>query len=54
MLSVTVEHAKFAGFIESPHRDPFDRLLSAQAIVDELVVVTGDLMISALGAETLW
>ena len=53
-LSITVEHAKFAGFIDSLHRDPFDRLLASQAIVDEFVVVTGDSMIAALGAETLW
>lgn len=53
-LDLTLEHAKLAGTIQSPHRDPFDRIIAAQAIVDQLTVVTCDAQIAGLGALTLW
>ncbi len=37
-----------------PHRDPFDRLLAAQAIVEKVPVVTRDPGIAAHGVSTLW
>lgn len=37
-----------------PHRDPFDRLLAAQAIVEGVAVVTRDAGIAAHGVPTLW
>jgi len=37
-----------------PHRDPFDRLLAAQAIVEKVPVVTPDPGIAAHGVSTLW
>lgn len=40
--------------IESPHKDPFDRLLAGQAIVRQLTVVTADHALGTLGPDTLW
>lgn len=37
-----------------PHRDPFDRLLVAQAMVEGVPLVTRDPGIRAHGAPTLW
>ena len=41
-LPVTVEHAEWAGSLPSLHRDPFDRLLVAQARLEGLTLVTVD------------
>ncbi len=36
------------------HKDPFDRLLMAQAMVEDLVFVTSDAAIKRYGLEILW
>jgi PIN domain nuclease of toxin-antitoxin system len=41
-LPITVEHAESAGSLPQLHRDPFDRLLVAQAQLEGLVLVTVD------------
>jgi PIN domain nuclease of toxin-antitoxin system len=41
-IPITVEHAEWAGGLPQLHRDPFDRLLVAQAQLEGLVLVTVD------------
>lgn len=41
-LPITVEHAECAGSLPQLHRDPFDRLLVAQAQLEGLVLVSVD------------
>ena len=41
-LDVTIEHAVAAGDLPLHHRDPFDRMLVAQAHLERLIVVTSD------------
>jgi PIN domain nuclease of toxin-antitoxin system len=41
-LPITVDHAEWAGALPQLHRDPFDRLLVAQAQLEGLVLVTLD------------
>jgi PIN domain nuclease of toxin-antitoxin system len=41
-LAITVEQAEWAGGLPQLHRDPFDRLLVAQAQLEGLVLVTVD------------
>jgi PIN domain nuclease of toxin-antitoxin system len=41
-LPITVEQAEWAGGLPQLHRDPFDRLLVAQAHLEGLVLVTVD------------
>ena len=36
------------------HRDPFDRLLAAQALTDRLPIVTCDPALAAYGVATIW
>lgn len=41
-ISITVEHAVAAGKLPFHHRDPFDRMLIAQAQLEGLTIVTRD------------
>lgn len=41
-LNITIAHATLAGELPLHHRDPFDRLLVAQATIEQLVLITGD------------
>lgn len=41
-LALGWEHARVAGGLPLHHRDPFDRMLVAQAIVERLTIVSGD------------
>lgn len=53
-LPITHDHAFTAAVLPQHHRDPFDRLLVAQAQVDGLTLVTGDPQLSAYDVEILW
>jgi PIN domain nuclease of toxin-antitoxin system len=54
VLPITLAHALKAGSLDHKHRDPFDRMLVAQALIEDLVLVTSDPACKALGAETIW
>lgn len=54
LLDVTAAHAMRAGYLPGSHRDPFDRLLAGQALVENLVVITNDPAIAAFGCKVLW
>ena len=41
-LPITWEHSRKAGQLPAVHRDPFDRILVAQAFVEGLILVTHD------------
>ena len=53
-LPVSFEHALAAGALPGPHRDPFDRMLIAQARVEEIAVVTADPIFRDYGVPILW
>jgi PIN domain nuclease of toxin-antitoxin system len=42
MLPITSEHAHAVGDLPRHHRDPFDRILIAQALLENLTIVTRD------------
>ena len=54
VLSMTIPHVRAAGLMQSPRRDPFDRLLAAQAIAEGLTLVTADTKVQGLGATWVW
>lgn len=54
VLPLTASHAVHAGSYPREHRDPFDRMLAAQAEVEGLIFVTNDAEIAALGVATVW
>jgi PIN domain nuclease of toxin-antitoxin system len=53
-LPITLEQALRAGSLPGPHRDPFDRLLIAQAITDELLLVSNETRFDHYGVQRLW
>jgi len=53
-LPISIEHALAAGALPGPHRDPFDRMLIAQARIEDLPVVTADPVFSAYSVPIVW
>ena len=54
-LPISARHAHFAGKFEWVHRDPFDRLLAAQAFTDNLTLITNDSAFEELSwIKVLW
>jgi PIN domain nuclease of toxin-antitoxin system len=53
-LALDVESALHAARLPALHRDPFDRLLVAQAIVHGLVLLTPDEDVRRYPVRTLW
>ena len=54
LLPITLAHVRAAGLMQSPHRDPFDRLFAAQASIERLTLVNADARLGAFGAPVLW
>ncbi|KRE24204.1 hypothetical protein ASE66_02870 [Bosea sp. Root483D1] len=54
LLPLSHRHGLFAGSIKAEPRDPFDRMLAAQAILEDLLLVSSDTAFDALGARRLW
>lgn len=53
-LPISVRHGQTAGALPGPHRDPFDRMLIAQAILDDLVLVSNERAFDAYGVARIW
>jgi PIN domain nuclease of toxin-antitoxin system len=53
-LPVTALHAEAVEGLPWHHRDPFDRLLVAQALLEDRVLVSADPRLAAYGVEVLW
>ena len=53
-LPAEVRHFVQAGSLVGDHGDPFDRLIAAQALLEDMTVVTRDRAIAAFGCRTLW
>ncbi|WP_415410116.1 hypothetical protein ACLM45_00935 [Synechococcus sp. A10-1-5-9] len=54
ITSLKHHHGLRAGGYSQPHRDPFDRMLAAQAELDRLVLLTADPQLSTFPCQTLW
>ena len=54
LLAVSVEHALKAGAMPGVHRDPFDRLLIAQALIEDLTLVSNETVFDGFGVQRLW
>lgn len=53
-MPVNALHAEAVEDLPWHHRDPFDRLLVAQALVEDRVLVSADPRLRAYGVEVLW
>ncbi|HEV3070529.1 MAG TPA: type II toxin-antitoxin system VapC family toxin [Solirubrobacteraceae bacterium] len=54
LLSITGRHADAVAHLPFHHRDPFDRLLIAQAKLEGCAVITKDLTFTAYGVPIVW
>lgn len=54
LLPITSAHAQLAGGFDLRHRDPWDRILAAQARLEKLVLLSNDEALDQYGAERLW
>lgn len=54
LLDVTAGHGERAGNFVVAHKDPWDRMLIAQAQIEGLILMTNDAELSKLDAVTLW
>lgn len=53
-LSISVEHARQAGLLPGEHRDPFDRMLIAQAQLEGLTLVSNEMLFDHFDVRRLW
>ena len=53
-LSISVEHAQIAGNLPGPHRDPFDRMLIAQAQAERIAIISIDDGLDGYGVTRIW
>jgi PIN domain nuclease of toxin-antitoxin system len=53
-LPITVLHAQRAGSLRIDHRDPFDRMLIAQAQMEDLAIVTNEVLFDGFGIARVW
>jgi PIN domain nuclease of toxin-antitoxin system len=53
-MPMSSEYALRAGAFTNDHRDPFDRMLAAQASIEEMPLVTRDVALREFDIEVLW
>jgi PIN domain nuclease of toxin-antitoxin system len=53
-LPVSIEHAREVASLPWHHRDPFDRLLVAQAVLEDAVVVSSDERLRVYDVQVAW
>jgi PIN domain nuclease of toxin-antitoxin system len=54
MLPITFEDTLFLSTLPFHHRDPFDRLIIAQSITNQLTILSKDKLFVDYGVATLW
>lgn len=53
-LSISAEHGIRAGLLPGPHKDPFDRMLIAQAQAENIPIVSNEAAFESYGVRRLW
>lgn len=53
-LPVLQNHALCAGTMAGEHRDPFDRMLAAQSIIEGVPILSSDQKLDAFGCQRIW
>ena len=54
LLDININHISVVAALPFHHRDPFDRLLIAQAMVERLPILSADSVFAAYGVELFW
>lgn len=53
-LPISIQHALAAGELRGPHRDPWDRMMMAQALAEHCHMITADEVFSDYGVPVIW
>ncbi len=53
-LPISLVHGQAAGTLPGPHKDPFDRMLIAQAMLEQVVLVSNKQQFDIYGVRRLW
>jgi PIN domain nuclease of toxin-antitoxin system len=53
-LPISLDHAVRAGLLPGPHRDPFDRMLIAQAQVENAGLVSNEAIFDSYAVRRVW
>ena len=53
-LAITIEHGRLAGQMPGAHKDTFDRMLAAQALIEDVPIVTNDAAFAGFGVKVVW
>ena len=54
LLVISADHGIRGGLLPGPHKDPFDRMLIAQAQAENLPVITNERVFEDYGVRRLW
>jgi len=54
LLDISFQHGCLAGTLRHDHRDPFDRMLIAQSLLDGLTLVSDEALFDGFGVDRLW
>jgi PIN domain nuclease of toxin-antitoxin system len=54
ILPIQFDHALLAGTLAGPHRDPFDRMLIAQAQLEGVAIITTDPVFKGYKVRVIW
>jgi len=53
-LAISVHHARLAGEMNIAHKDPFDRLLIAQAQAEDMTLVSNEALFDGFAVKRIW
>jgi PIN domain nuclease of toxin-antitoxin system len=53
-LPISVRHGELAGSLAGEHRDPFDRMIVAQALEERLTLISNERLFDSFGVSRLW
>ncbi len=54
IIPVTVEYAERQAVLPTHHKDPFDRLLIAQALLDGIPIISNEVIFEGYGVTRIW
>ena len=54
ILPVTIEYADFQATLPPHHKDPFDRMMISQSLVESIPIVTIDAVFDSYGVKRIW
>jgi PIN domain nuclease of toxin-antitoxin system len=53
-LPVSLGHGRLAGALPMQHKDPFDRVLIAQALMEDVTLVSNETLFDSTGVRRIW